>query len=63
MKPNKSILDPSFAYTSAAATSVLATWRRFGWAPVSDQERTKKAEDSRQSGDARVVDLASRRAA
>ena len=37
MKP--SILDESFRYVPAAATSVADTWRRFGWRPTSDEER------------------------
>ena len=35
MRPSYSILDPSFRYVSAAATSVAETWRRFGWRPTS----------------------------
>lgn len=33
-----SILDPGFRYTNSAATNVLETWRRFGWAPPSEQK-------------------------
>ncbi len=39
MKPNRSILDESFRYVPAAATSVVETWRRFGWYPTTDEER------------------------
>jgi hypothetical protein len=31
MKPVHSILDDSFRYVPAIATSVVETWRRFGW--------------------------------
>lgn len=34
-----SILDESFRYVPAAATSVAETWRRFGWRPTTDEER------------------------
>jgi hypothetical protein len=39
MKPLRSILDPSFRYVPAVATSVAATWRRAGWRPTTDEER------------------------
>ena len=39
MKPSLSLLDDSFRYVPAAATSVSMTWRRFGWRPPSDFER------------------------
>jgi hypothetical protein len=39
MRPSYSILNPSFRYVPAAATSVAETWRRFGWRPTTDQER------------------------
>ncbi len=39
MKPNRSILDESFRYVPAAATSVAETWRRFGWHPTTNDER------------------------
>lgn len=39
LKPDRSILDESFRYVPAAATSVAATWRRFGWRPTTDEER------------------------
>jgi hypothetical protein len=37
MKPFKSILDRSFVYVPAAATSVDQTWRRYGWRPVHEE--------------------------
>jgi hypothetical protein len=39
MKPSKSILDESFSYVPSTTTDVGATWRRFGWRPMSDEER------------------------
>jgi hypothetical protein len=36
MKPRKSILDRSFVYVPASATSVDRTWRRFGWRPLAE---------------------------
>jgi len=42
LKPSTSILDESFAYVSAAATSVSDTWRRFGWRPVTDEDRKRR---------------------
>ncbi|HTO91905.1 MAG TPA: hypothetical protein VMJ70_12300 [Candidatus Sulfotelmatobacter sp.] len=42
MRPNYSILDPSFRYVPAAATSVVETWRRFGWRPTTDEERRSR---------------------
>ncbi|HUL63374.1 MAG TPA: hypothetical protein VLW55_02050 [Burkholderiaceae bacterium] len=39
MKPSKSILDKSFRYVASGGTAVDATWRRFGWQPVTDKER------------------------
>ncbi len=57
MKPSKSILDESFAYTSAARTAVDATWRKYGWQPVSDQERKSRRCAPAGGGSSRVVDL------
>ena len=42
MKPAHSILDDSFRYVPAIATSVAETWRRFGWRPTSDEERKRR---------------------
>ena len=39
MKPSKSILSESFNYVPASTTSVDATWRRFGWQPITDKDR------------------------
>jgi len=41
MKPARSILDRSFRYVPAVATSVVETWRRFGWRPMTVEERKK----------------------
>ena len=42
MKPSKSILDESFAYIPSNTTDVGATWRRFGWQPITDEERRRR---------------------
>ena len=63
MKPNKSILDESFAYTSSTATAVDATWRRYGWQPMTEQERTKRRHKAETTNDKRVVELKTLRAA
>jgi len=42
MKPDRSILDPSFRYASAVSTSVAETWRRFGWRPATDEDRRRR---------------------
>ena len=42
MRPSYSILDPSFRYVSAVATSVAETWRRFGWRPTTAEERKSR---------------------
>ena len=34
-----SLLDPRFKYVPAISTDVLATFRRFGFEPTSDEER------------------------
>jgi hypothetical protein len=43
MKPVLSILDRSFQYVPATATSVADTWRRFGWRPPTEEERDRGA--------------------
>ena len=45
-KPTKSILDNSFRSVPAVATSVLQTWRRFGWQPTTDDERARRRRGS-----------------
>ena len=42
MKPTHSILDESFRYVPAVATSVAETWRRFGWRPTTEEERKRR---------------------
>jgi hypothetical protein len=42
MRPTNSILDPSFRYVPAVATSVADTWHRFGWRPTTDEERKSR---------------------
>ena len=42
MKPVHSILDDSFRYVPAVATSVAETWRRFGWRPTTEEERKRR---------------------
>jgi hypothetical protein len=42
MKPSKSILDESFTYVPSNTTAVDATWRRFGWRPLTEDERRKR---------------------
>jgi hypothetical protein len=42
MKPSHSILDHAFRYVPAAATSVSDTWVRFGWRPMSQEERMRR---------------------
>jgi hypothetical protein len=39
MKPSKSILSESFTYVPSATTAVDATWRRFGWQPITNRDR------------------------
>lgn len=40
--PFKSILDKSFIYVPSTATSVGETWRRFGWRPMTKEERKSR---------------------
>lgn len=42
MKPTHSILDNSFRYVPAVATSVAETWRRVGWRPTTDEDRKRR---------------------
>ena len=44
MKPQISILKESFAYVPARDTAVQNTWRRFGWTPMTEQERQLRIE-------------------
>jgi len=62
MTPLKSILDKSFAYIPSTATAVQATWRRYGWRPLSDEEREKRSRVTR-TADGRVVQLKSAQSA
>lgn len=57
MKPSKSILDESFAYTPSASTAVDATWRKYGWKPVTEQERSSRRHVRAPITEARVVDF------
>lgn len=57
MKPTKSILDESFAYIPSAATAVEVTWRKYGWTPVTEQERMSRRRARAAGRDGRVVDL------
>ena len=42
MKPAHSILDRTFRYVPAVATSVAETWRRFGWRPMTAEQRNER---------------------
>jgi hypothetical protein len=44
MKPSLSILDNSFRYIRADATSVADTWRRFGWRSRAERRREQRVE-------------------
>jgi hypothetical protein len=57
MKPTKSILDESFSYIPSTSTSVAETWRRFGWHPLTDEERARQRRQSRSTARDRVVGL------
>jgi hypothetical protein len=41
------ILDPNFKYTCAAATDIQATWRKFGWRPLSEMPDVRKMDSSK----------------
>lgn len=57
MKPTKSILDESFSYIPSTSTSVAETWRRFGWHPMTEEERTQQRRQARSTARDRVVGL------
>ncbi len=40
MRPARSILDASFRYVPSFSTSVASTWRRAGWQPTTEEQRT-----------------------
>lgn len=44
MKPPASILNGTFRYVPSTSTSIAETWRRFGWRPMTAEERRKKRE-------------------
>ena len=67
MRPRYSILDSSFRYVPAVATSVAETWRRFGWRPTTDEERKSRRKPAaalvvNEVGRARPIRLAGSRA-
>src|SRR5229473_3281943 len=40
IRPAGSILDASFCYVPSFSTSVASTWRRAGWQPTTEEQRT-----------------------
>lgn len=34
--PTRRLTDPAFVYTTAAATDVAKTWRKYGWKPIEE---------------------------
>jgi hypothetical protein len=57
MKPNKSILQESFTYTPSTATAVDATWRKYGWTPMTEQERLNRRRLRAGASEVRIFDL------
>jgi len=40
-KPATRLLDPRFEYRPAAKTDIAATWRRFGFDPLANEQRRR----------------------
>lgn len=57
MKPSKSILDESFAYTPSARTAVDATWRKYGWKPLTELDRNSRRRAPANGATPGVVEL------